>query len=334
MPRLGMRKIPAPDFTEGRREEKQVQKRNVVAMYLLRIGYDWNVSGGTGVGSILSDAAYRILRTVTVQTGGRPLHSVRGHTLGKIVKLFFPQEYASTDPTSLAAGATETGRETEIPIPFFMPWSVNPSEFGLPTPVADARVIIDGAEADELATGEDGDPSFTNVETELNERPYEGVPAQPYAKWGAMGVRHVTRAVNQDGTLSIDLDHLNRGQELRAVIVEGFSGKSASEEFQYDDAVVEEIGPLDIDGAEEFEAVRASTLQNVNKVDYELASKETGVYVLDAAPNGRTMRGELWRVRGAEKPFLDLKVTKQSGDCQVVVTTIAVSRGKRQSGGR
>ncbi|NIP59758.1 MAG: hypothetical protein GWM92_15745 [Gemmatimonadetes bacterium] len=335
MPRKGFRTQTAPDFVEARRKEEPIKARNLVSYHLLRTQYDWDVTGGTGAGDVLSDAAYRVAREITIQAGGRPLHHFRGHTMGKIVALFFPEEFAQTDPSDDAAGINETGRESIIPIPYYMPWAFLQDEFALPTRDADARILVDWAAAAELVDGEDGAPVIQNVTTELLEAALFGVElpngqTPPSEFWGAVSLRHTVKAVTQDGTITVDLKWLENGQELRLVMVEGMAKGANNDEYLHDDLVVEKVGPLDIDGVEEFEEVDSGPLQNRNKVEYERSALETGVYVLDAAEDKRTQRGDIWLVRGEEKPTLDLQVSKQANDTRVVVTTLAVTRGQRE----
>lgn len=333
MPRKGFRKIEAPDFEEGSTTGVPILPRHVVSYLLLRTLYDFDVTGGTGSGDILGDAAFRVPAEITVQADGSPLHNFDGRTAGVLQRLFGTEEYAQTDPTTDAAGTSEADRESVVPIPFFMPHSKNPDEFALPTPRAKARLQVRWMNAGELVDGEDGDVAVSNVAPELYEAPVYGVPAEPYAKWGAVSIRKTTKDVGQDGEVTIKLDHLTNGQELRMVLVEGLAKGTNDDEYLHDDAVVTEVGPLDIDDREEFEAVDFAVLQNRNKVEYGLAALETGVAVLDAAEDRRTSRGELWLVSGDQSPFLKLRVAKQTNDTKVVVTTLAAHRGAAGSRG-
>ena len=332
MTRQGMRAVEAPSFAEGKTRGVTLQERHVLSMLLLRTGYDFDVSGGSGAGDILSDAAYRVAQEITVQADGSPLHNVNGHTLGKIQKLLGREEYSQTDPTTDAAGTSEADRESFIPIPFSMPYSKRPHEFGLPTPTAKARLLVKWLSGGDLVDGEDGAIALSNVDPDLYEVPIYGVPAEPYSKWGAVSIRKIEKDVVSDGQITVDFDHLTNGQELRLVIIEGMAQGANADEFLYNDSVVTDVGPLDIANQEEFESVPFSVLQQRNKVAYQLSALETGVGILDAAEDRETGRGELWTVRGSQRPFLKLDVAKQTNDTKVIVTTVAGIRGRVPQG--
>lgn len=334
MARKGMRVQDAPDFVAGKRKEVAITPENVVSYHLLRTEYDTSVAGGSGAGSVLGDAAYRLPKVITIQAGGRPLHHVNGHTIRRIVQAFYPEEFAQTDPADLSAGGGDTARESLVPIPYFLPYSKTPDEFALPTTRAKPRALVDWGSGPDLVDGEDGVVSLSNVETELIEVPLYGVTlpngqAPPPDFYGVVSIRHTVKEITQDGTPTVKLDWLEEGQEIRAVIVEGMAKDDANnDEFLHDDRVVEKVGPLQVAGTEEFEQVDAGVIQNRNKVTYQRGSLLTGTYILDAAEDRRTGPGDLWTVAGEKDPTLDLQVAAQTNDTQVVVTTIAVVRGK------
>lgn len=329
-PRIGSREQEAPDYSEGRTTSVEIQERHLLAQHDLIVDYDWAVTGGGGAGDILDDAAYRLVRELSVESGQGTLHHVRGDTLGVIQRLWGTEEYAQTDPTTDAAGTDEDDRQAIIPIPYYVLHSLTPYEAALPTWAAQARLQVTWDDISALVDGEDGDPAIDNAATQLIERPIFGVSKKPASRWAGMSIRKVERAITQDGSVIFDLDHLTRGQELMVVIVQGMAkDDSNDDEYLFDDSVVTKIGPLDIDGSEEFRRTRADAIQQRNKVVYERSSLETGVWVLDAAEDMRTGRGELWTVRGEERPELEIEVVKATNATRVIVTTIALTRGRR-----
>lgn len=330
---IGKRSIKPPTFSEGAQTSEALRRENVVKMYLLRVVYDVVLTGGTGAGAPFADAAYRLLRSVQINVGGTLIHA-NGHTLGKIVKLFFPALYPQTDPTDDSAG-TETGREAYIPIPFFMPWSMDPDEFGFPSAQAQGTILPTWANAAELFTT---DADFTaseiqNAVVNLYEHYYIGAKRPPMS-FSGLQIRRKELAVDSSGSPQLSLDHLRKGQELRAVILEGFAGGSGGQRYDYNDDVLAEIR-LDLNGRDVVEATPFSVLQADNVVEYELSARETGVAVaFDAATDKRTRFGDLPVVSSEEPPTLYLSTSKETGDCKVVATTIATIPSKARLNSR
>lgn len=328
---IGKRKIQAPDHSEGSVTSEALRRGNVVKQYILRTQYGTTIDDGSGAGAPFADAAYRLLRSVQINVGGTLIH-VNGHTIGKLVRLFYPALFPQADPTDDAA-ASETDLESLIPIPFFMPHSLDPNEFGFPSGKADGSIITSWANAEELF---DTDADFTgssidDPEVELYEHYYIGHGRDPM-DFSGLQIRRQELAVDSSGSPQLDLSHLRNGQELRMVLLEAFAGGSGGIRHNYDDDVLTEVR-LELNGEDVVEATPFSVLQADNVVDYDLSSRETGVVVaFDAATDMRTTFGSLPVIRGAEKPTLYLKTAKQTGDCKIVATTIAAisSEARRQ----
>lgn len=323
--RYGMRQVQAPDFSVGGRRDVRLEKESLLRQLTLRTAYTFGTAGGTGVGTIYGDAAYRLARQIQLFAGQRPIHNVDGRALGKIVKLFFPEEYAQTNPANLTASSSHSC-VSEIPIPFFMFQSLVEEQFALPT-MADGvfRLVVDWGVAQDLAKGNDGTVSISAATTELYETPIYGVDPRPFSKWAGLRLSTYRKDVTQTGKITIQLEDMEPGIEIRALLIEGLAGGSGGTGFDPNNSVISDIA-FRINGRDEYEQVRASVIQNRNKVQYQLSSLETGVYVLDAAENWRTERGQLWTVGAGEQPVLTFNVAKQSGDNEVVVTAISAVR--------
>ncbi len=330
MARRVMRKVTAPDFSVAARKDVEIRQQSLLSGLMLVTGYSYTVTGGTGAGNIFTDAAFRLARAITLMVGGKPLHHVRGHTLGVLEKLFEKEQFTQTNPTTDAAG-TENSREATIFLPFYMPASIVPDEFAFPAYANKARLVVDWAAALELidSSGDATSAAFSNVVTKLYEVPLEGVPKAPASRWGAFRMRHVTKEITQSGTPQVELDHLQPGEEIRAIIVESFNAGSSGQRYSYSSSVINNLR-FEVNGRDEYEQVDFADLQNRNKREYRLSSKQTGVAVIDFAEDRRTDPGQLLVIEPGTSPVLYLDVTKQSGDNLVVVTTLTALRGRAQ----
>jgi hypothetical protein len=330
--RYGLRSIDPVAFSEGARREIAIPRAGILRELIHELEYDYYVTGGSGAGAIANRPAFRMVGNVQVQIEGAgadaTLHNVRGHTLGVIDKLFMAQATPQWGPTDDAATTDENDRKSTVRIPFFVPFSKTPDECALPAAVAKPTLIIDNGSGSELVTS-DGDFTtidITNAVPKLFARRIYGVPEQPYSKWAAMSLRKTEFEVAASGSKNLELSHLRPGMDLVRIIIEAFAGGSSGAQYAENDSLVTAL-ELEINGVKEFEEVPWATLQRINATNYQLSWMETGVAVIDFAEDQLTHRGQVITLTGNQAPVLSLDYTKQTGDCKVVVTTMAIRRG-------
>lgn len=320
--RKGLKRITAPAFTSAGRTEVEIKHRNLLSSLLLRVAYTWTVTGGTGAGTVFPDAAHRLVRLITLYKGGKAFFTVRGHTLGKMLKLFGTEEYSQTVPSDDAAAAY-TG-VSFIEIPLYMLHSLLADEFSMPPdPNNPIRAVIDWAGPDDLTYDHDyTSAAFSNVSVELFEQSLLDTPHLG----GIVLVRKFEKDVAAAGDLTFELANgLNPGEELRWIILESFEGGASGIEYQHSSDIIETIR-IEANGQDEYEEVSFEAVQQLNKKDYALSSLETGVAVWDAAEDKRTGRGELLTLGRNHDLKIPLTVAAGTGDTKVVLTTVSVVR--------
>lgn len=346
MAKYGIQQITAPQFRTAKDCSVELRQRNVVAAYLVRMAMDVVIAGRTA-GEFHADWWARFLRNITVSVKGEPKQSYTGQFLNVFARVFNDAgfgSYVNTDPADATDGTKSV--VAYIPIPQQMPWC-RPEQaetFGLPTAAVELPELIltTGQGADMLDGDFDGTAEVQNGEFTLYELPYID-PKLPPLAFQAMEVITEEFEVIQSGKIQRQLQGLLPGHELRALFIETFSGGAGGVGLQYDNALVDDL-KLTINGVPVVERVGFDVLQQINKADYGLASLSdlTGVVVIDAAEDknvgNRIVNGngqvigtepELYAIRGRERPFLDLNVTKQAGECWVRVTTVYLDRGAR-----
>lgn len=329
--RYGIRGIDPVEFSEGKRREISIPKKGILRELISEFGFDHAITGGSGAGAVQADPAFRTHERVQVLIEGagadKTLHDLPGHTLGVIDRLLGEQETPQIDPTDISAGGSTSGCKATVPIPFYVPRSSTPDECALPCAVAKPRLVIDWAHVDELVTAaQDGAGAYSNTETDLFPRMLYGVAAQPYTKWSALSLRSTQFEVTVTGSKPLELSHLRPGMDLVRVIIEAFATGAAGAQFDPNDALITQL-ELEVNGVKEFEDAPWATLQRLNAKLYQLTAVETGVVILDFAEDGLTGRGNVIKLEGAAAPVISLDYVKQTGECKIVVTTMAIRRG-------
>lgn len=321
------REITAPDFTAGRDRQIALPKENVVRGLQSILDYSVVVTGGSGAGAPLADAAHRTHDVVHVERKGIPIHHVKGHTLGRIVKLLRPAEWPQADASDDAA-ATYSDLKARVYVPFY-PLRVHEElarQFGLSTRRQNAiNFHVKWGEAADLFNQ---DVDFTSAAFGGSEAPKlieemrKGVTEDPASKWGVVSYRHIEKVFSSDQQLAIQLEHLTPGTFVARIFVEVFNEGSGDSLHQYADDVATQ-GRLRMNGANEFEEFDVTDIQARNKAEYGLASVETGVFCLDFAEDGNVLPGQIPVVRDGERPtlYLDVDYTGANGEHKVVVTT-------------
>ena len=326
-----MERIEAPRVALGQPKSVRLRQLAVVAGYLLVVKFRWRVEGGTGVGQIFADALDRFLQRVEIRAAGQTKQQYTGQTLAAMGRIFAHQttwggRWTHVPPTSLADGTDQPDRVGRYFLPLQMPWSYTPEEYALPTAIVqDPQLVVALGNPSDLVTGEDGTPIIEDLDAELYEIPYLSIDRRP-DEYLALEIQQTTADVLQSSSAYQIKLPVGGMQEIRAVLVEAFAGGSAGSDYVYSDAVVEEAR-LSINGIDVFGRVPASEIRERNRQVYRLPEAETGILVFDAAEDLRTNAGELWAVSPRVEPYLDLKVNKAPGDCQLRVTVIGVRRG-------
>lgn len=337
--RLGLQKLPkAPTFSEGNSASERLPVEDLVLRELRVLNeFDWYVTGGSGAGSIVADPAFRTLRDIeiSVQSAGAnaTLHKTFGHTLGVLERMFQDGTTPQTVPTTDVATTDENDRICTTPIPFDVPWTDFPNRAGLPLALAKPTLALRYFNGAGLVTiaGDATSYDITNGVTELYGRPYygedvRGNPKRPFQHWDVVSIRSLVRDITADGEEGISLDHLRPGMDLLDVIVEGLVDGASLESYVYDNDLVEKVG-LVVNGVKEFELLDFPRYQDMNAVEFNRSSAETGVVVLSSHVDRDTRPGKVWRVSSGV-PRVDLEWAYQaSGQNRIVVTTISRIRG-------
>lgn len=308
----------------GQQTSIPIREKFLDSGMLLNIRGTLNVAGGTGAGTILSHAAARAARRIEVRGASNSRVSLRGLSLAAINRILERGGYSQDNPASLAAGAADAFSGW-LRIPFAMPHSSKPFGFGFNTMgVSAPTLVIDTAPASELATGANGVLSYTGIEVEVIE---EAIMEPETFPTGRLRVQQFYIDVaNAGNARKVYLDDLGVGTELRAVLLEGMSGGDGETGFEYDNDVVQ-AAALVIDGGYAVERTTFGAIRQRNKNTYQLPAIETGAALLDAAEDFATGPGQLWTIRKAQRPYLELDVAPQgAGDSRVWVTTLVAER--------
>lgn len=337
MARKHRRSLEAPQYSAGQRRPRTMEQGNVVARYLLRTVYDYDMTGGSGAGGVRADAAFRLVNELSVNLPGgegpRAVVNVYGHTLYKILKLLEPALLTQLHPSAVAASTDEDGRRSVIPIPFHVLRSLSPYEFALPTMHAGRPelVVTWGNPADLFTDAIDGVPSFSNVVPTVIEERLEGAGAEPteIARRGLHFIRKYRKEITQAGDTVVDLEQL-AGYEIVRIFVQA-RDTGAGGGYEDSDSLVNTV-ELEVNGTEIIEALPWDLLQAVNAEQYQLSSAESGVVCLDAAEDMRTERGQLWPVNPPRDPRVKLNVDAPTGSGEVIVTVEGVSRRANANG--
>jgi len=325
MPRYGLERVKAPRFVAGGSDSVELRQRNVVAAWVLSVLYDWVVTGGTGVGTIRSDASAHLINKIVLSVNGSDVQVYDGPFLDVYTLMFMNQVFTQTVPTALAAATNQTARKALFLLPQQMGWSYTPEEFGMPSAgVNSPTLTIFWNSGRRLAIGSDGVITLPNATCELFERPYTD-PMPPKGGFQPLLIKQISEDVVATGQLKLDLKQLVPGHELRAIFLQAYAGGAAGEDYAANDSVVTNVR-FTLGGRAKIENVPFSVIQQLNKTNYGTSALKVGLAVLDAAEDKRTARGELWTVTGQERPYLELDVVKQAGDNKVVITTVYTAR--------
>lgn len=325
MATYGMVQADAPEFSAGKRRTVALRKHNNLHAVLLRVRGTFNVAGGTGVGTIYGDSLYRLVRSIGIKADGNDMVTIPGQSLHSMLSLLVEAEYDQDPPTTLAAGTAEP-IELYLYLPFHMLHSFAPDAFALPTAAVDSpTLVVDWGNADDMVTGEDGDVTLSDMEVDLYEIPLQGMTMNPSA-YAPIIISYNERPFAQSvKRAKIELPNLQPGMELARVLIEAFAGGAGGADYEYDDNLIETIA-LNLNGEDLIDQVPFDVLRNRNKVAYQLNARKTGVALIDSAEDKRTERGELYNIVGGLKPYIEVDIAMQPGDCFVRATTIATIR--------
>lgn len=327
MSRTSLRRIDAPDFRAGGRTSVALRTDSLIRSYLLRITGNMTVTGGTGVGTIHPDAAFRLVPEVRIQAGGVAIVDTTGPTLGRLERLMEPTVTPQTVPDSLAAGAVEPF-DVAIAIPLAFMHSFTPEFHALPSWALPALQLTVGfANPADLAYGNDGQLGFTNVAVELYEEVQEGSPknARMYAPVQTITNEVPVVANVSDGKVRLEQISPIGGSkmEIRGIMVEAFD--NAASDYLRTNGILNEVG-FYLDNREVFEKIPAGLIQRRNAKTYGLTGTELGVYLLDAAEDKKTGQGDLWtQDRANAVPYLSYDATYPGTPSILRVTTLGVA---------
>lgn len=329
----GMERHPtAPAWKTNDETSVDLRKRNVIAAYLLKYTATVDVTGGTGAGSIPDDSVFRFLRRIALNAADFDFMSFTGRFL-YLYHLVMGRQLWPQTPVGSVVAASSHDIAANILIPGFMLHSYSPDEFGIPTTLLDSpRLVLNTGTAEDFATGNDGALSFDgDGEFELTEIPYIELQERGINPADFLGVRikTVTREISQAGEINVDLSHLGRGHDLRAVFIQALD-TGAGTKYEPTDALIERVrGPI-MGGRPKFERNPWSDYQNKNVADYGLDAVIDGAVILDSAEDKRTDPGEMWKVPNVpETPYVTLETAAPVGTAEVAVTTISVARPQR-----
>jgi hypothetical protein len=341
MPRINYQKIDAPDFQAGGRKRVELPQTGVIHRLLIHLAYGIVTTGGTGAGAPFADASHRVIQEFRTLAGKTPVQAVKVQTLGIMEQLWGKGALVQSNPTDDTAG-TESGLHAWIDLPQFMPHSFTPHAFGFPTAALSVRPyleIVYGSASDLFTSAADGTFAFEgNEDVELFMEELEGdeLPRQAEAlarRFPPVLWNYYERDIVQSATdEKVRLTGIEPGDEVRAVIVEAFSGGVGGALYAYDSNVVEELR-LEIDDEDVYGVVSMEAVQQRNAREYLQTALTSGVAVIDAAENQLTGPGELWPRRSRTiTPTLHLKTSKEAGECMVRVTTVTVKRPQQSRG--
>lgn len=322
--RIGSKKVDAPTAKAGKSVPYALPREGLLRAVTMVITANWTVTGGTGLGTIFSDAIFRLLSSLSLNVGGGPMQQWTGQTLGLVDKLLSVEPYAQDGPTLKAAGTSEAIR-LQLDLPFYMPGVLAENAFALPAGArgANPNGSLALAAATALGYGFDGTVGLSDINVEFYARPHQGRDtAADVRQLGFVVSRQVEFDVAQSGKKRIVLDQIEKGMEIRGVLVEALS--DAGNGFEYNDSAIKSV-ELEVDGRPEIEDTPFAVVQGYNKKDYQLSANETGVIVLDAAADRMAGRGQLWTVETDTAPVLVCDFAKQNTD-RARVTVIAADR--------
>lgn len=315
-------------YAAGRTSTVPLRLTHVIHSLLLVVGYTWNVVGGNGAGAVAGQSSHRVLDEYIMRGNGDKQQVWSGPALYFYNLLFTKQLLPQIPPTAVAAGTVEAGRQSIIALPFVMGHTTSPDEWGLP-PLRDPSVTFRWAPGAELVTAaQNGAQSLTNVTLDLYERWYENMVPPPTG-FSAFKTAQWEKQVLATGKVQIELEGLmsgpenGPGHEVRALLIEALIDGVNDAQYAHDNSLITNL-KLELSGEEVQKEIDFSVLQAENVTEYQLAARETGLVVLDAAAHDQnTRRGQLWTITGRAKPMLTMDCVLQgAGQNKVRVTAI------------
>lgn len=310
------------DISFGKRQRPvNLRTTHLLAGVLLRFSATYTMTGGTGVGTMFTDALFRLFSLIQLNTGGEPQLTLTGQTINFIMQALYPTTYVQDQPSSLAAGASEAV-ECFMYLPLAMPHSFDPLATSLPSyvwPQQPPQLVLDVAAAAIIATGEDGAIGFTAPQLEVREVQVLDENLDPTVR-DFIEIHQVTQNIAAAAARQqVYLPTIAPGKEIVRVIVEGFDNSGND---VYTDSLITHLR-LIIGGQDVQEKESWNILRQINKRDYQLSALYSGVVCLDSASDKGTGPGELWYVGAGDRPYLEVTTTAAAN---VRVTVIAVDR--------
>ncbi len=318
MPKKGFEKIwSAKGWTAGSVISDTLRRRNVVSSYLARFKYGVTIAGGTGAGAPRTDFAFAIADRIQVLVSQRPVQVFAGVDAQILESLFSANgKRVQTVPADDTVG-DKTGLISEIPILLYMPHSFTPDEYAMPSALLDAPTLqIDMIPDAKYLFTAARDLTSAVVDAgatmDLYEQPLfdTGVAPQDHE---ALRIAGYSQAITQSGKITMTLDRFRPGDEIRAIILKGWTGGASGRDYVLSDALATDVR-LVLNGIPRPETTEWGVLQGNNIGDYQLPAKITGVAVIDAGADQRTHQGELFTLQTVEKPYLEITCAKQAGD--------------------
>lgn len=326
MPRIGRERGRPLEYSAGRRTSEQLNQRNIVTRYIVRVTGTLVVTGGTGAGTVREDAPGRILAALRILGSSQTIQSWTGRTLWLVQRLFGAAELPQVLPADDIAGSTEI--DIRLAVPMHMLRSLTPNQTAFPTAaVASPRIDTDWAPLTEIFDGGDATGvRLDNPRVEIYEDKLLGLPADARGpgRFERPFVYSMERAVNAAVTGSLfDMDVVVPGSRLRMLIIEAFAGGAGGGGFDPSDDVLTELS-LRLNGVEEYSGIPFSEIQAANKAEYGLAAVQTGVGIIDFAEDMYTAGDALPRVEGLQRPQLVYDATPGAGESKFRVTAVTV----------
>ncbi|HET8655273.1 MAG TPA: hypothetical protein VFL93_07140 [Longimicrobiaceae bacterium] len=318
----------APKFSEGRTVSARLQQRNNVAAYTIELTGTLTVAGATGAVAVRGDAVGKIFEQLTTKAGGLNVQDWIGVQLLDAELYFEQAPLPQVLPANGGNGATDI--KVRIRLPQYEPRVFAMFEKLLPTTVLpDLLLAIKwGKLSDIFADGFDGTATLTNSDVRIYEETLEGV-AGNVARFLPLIYSYRADVVTTKAGMVIQLDSVPAGAEISRVLIRAEAGGAAGYGYEPSDSILGDI-KFRVNGSDVVNTIPFDVLQASDVREYGLSALRAGSTTLDAVRDQRSEANspepQQWQVLGPGHPQIIADVTKQAGDCRILVTVFARKR--------
>lgn len=331
--KTGTRKLNGTDLfsTNGRASKRVSDSDKLIQSLMLSVLYGY--TPGSTAGTVLADAWARIINRIQVVgnfAGSRmPFLDAVPRDLHHLSTFLDPKTLPQeAEPVDGSASTNQPNLRSDFVLRFDAWGAEDPGQLGLPLMAVEGlEVIVDGAAAADIVTGEAGTPAFTQADGTA------GTPASELYEKRFLETRRVPWFLQ---TLYTTHDIVSSTNGARLYLPETAPGTLLArvmvvEEVDdvLDDAVITDLG-LVIDGREVHEKIDKDIYQRQNVQRYNLSAEKTGITLFDFADDGKF--GDLYRIGGGERPYISADTAKQSGTNKVRVVAQYTRRPSRGRG--